>query len=237
MDTIDAIILAGGLGTRLRETVRDVPKSLAPVDGKPFLDIILETLRSSGTIKKVVVAVGYMAEQIIQRYRQGEGFGLQIDFSIEQKLLGTGGGVKKALTYCDSTDVLVLNGDSYVDISIPDFLTFHKRNNALVSMALKEVENANRYGRVNILSDNTILSFEEKIERKESGLINAGMYLFNRELFNNIPDNKVLSLERDLLPTMIKNRSYGFICNGKFIDIGTTESFGIASEYLKKTYK
>jgi D-glycero-alpha-D-manno-heptose 1-phosphate guanylyltransferase len=234
LDTIDAIILAGGLGTRLRETVRDVPKSLAPVDGKPFLDIILKTLRSSGNIKKVVIAVGYMAEKIIKRYHKGENFGLEIEFSIEKELLGTGGGVKKALAYCDSTDVLVLNGDSYVDISIPDFLTFHKQHNSLLSMALKEVENANRYGRVNISKDSSILSFEEKLPRQESGFINAGMYLFNKELFNDVEEKKVLSLERDLLPNMIKKRSFGFVCHGKFIDIGTTESFGIASEYLKK---
>jgi D-glycero-alpha-D-manno-heptose 1-phosphate guanylyltransferase len=210
---------------------------LAPVDGKPFLDIILEMLRSSGKIKKVVIAVGYMAEKIIKRYQRDENFGLQIEFSIEKELLGTGGAVKKALAFCDSNDVLVLNGDSYVDISIQDFIMFHKHHNSLLSMALKEVENANRYGRVNISNDSTILSFEEKIARQESGYINAGMYIFNKDIFKDIEQNKVLSLERDLLPNMIRLRSHGFICRGKFIDIGTAESFEIASDYLKKEAK
>ena len=233
MEKIDAIILAGGLGTRLQTTVPDLPKALAPVNGRPFLDLVLEMLQLSGSIQKVVIAVGHMHEKIINRYTNNKEIEIPIEYSIEEQLLGTGGGIKKAVSFCDSTDVLVLNGDSFVDISIPDFLAFHLKNHALISMALKEVENANRYGKVNISNGNMILSFEEKITRQESGFINAGMYLFNKSMFNEIEENRVLSLERDLLPTMIKNRSYGYICRGRFIDIGTAESFGVASDYLK----
>lgn len=233
MDNIDTIILAGGLGTRLRTSVSDLPKVLAPVNGKPFLDIVLHSLDQSGCVGNIVIAVGYMADKIIEKYKNSYDYSFAINFSIEKELLGTGGAIKKAMANTNSNDILVLNGDSYVDIDLRNFYTMHKKCKAQITIALKEVENANRYGKVNILNDGMITSFEEKVLNQSSGYINAGMYIFKRELFDSIEENKVLSLEKDLLPTLIKSKAYGFICDGKFIDIGLPETFNIASSYLK----
>ena len=233
MEKFDAIILAGGLGTRLRTSVSDLPKALAPVNGKPFLDFVLHSLDQSDCVENVVIAVGFMADKIINRYENVKNYGFNITFSVEKELMGTGGAIKKALKLTNSNDILVLNGDSYVDIDMQSFFTMHKSKNAQITIAIKEVENANRYGKVNILEDGLITSFEEKVLNQSSGYINAGVYLFKRELFDSVEENKILSLEKDLLPTMIKSNAYGFICKGKFIDIGIPETFEIASTYLK----
>lgn len=233
MENIDAIILAGGLGTRLRSSVSDLPKALAPVNGKPFLDIVLNLLDKSDCVGNVVIAVGYMADKIVSRYKNSKDYQFAINYSVEKELLGTGGAIRKAISFTGTNNVLVLNGDSYVDIDVLSFCTTHKNSNANITIALKEVENANRYGKVNILNDGMITSFEEKVLNQSKGYINAGMYIFKRELFDLVEKNKVLSLEKDLLPTMIKSKAYGFICKGKFIDIGIPETFEIATTYLK----
>jgi len=233
MNTINAIILAGGLGTRLRTLVSDVPKVLAPVNGKPFLDIIIRALAKSGIIDHVVIAAGYMAEKIIEQYRNCLEFGLRISISIEKQLLGTGGAIKLALNYTESQDIIILNGDSFIDIDYIAFYKAHKENSAKLTIALKHVDNASRYGIV-ILDNNRIVSFQEKKEKIIAGFINAGIYILNRDLFAQVAENKVISMEKEILPEMIKNDAYGYISNGRFIDIGIPETYEIADDYLKE---
>ena len=144
---MDVIILAGGLGTRLQSVVNDVPKPLALINQKPFLDILLDQLAGFGSIKKVVLAVCHRADQIISRYSVLK-YPFEIEFSIEEEPLGTGGAVIQALSFCDDEDVLVLNGDSYVDFNLTSLLSFHKKNKSLFTVKLIKVENGDHYGRV-----------------------------------------------------------------------------------------
>lgn len=237
MEKIDAIILAGGEGKRLRSIVNEIPKPLATVGGKPFLDILIEQLSEFNYINSVVLAVGYKAEKIIERYKDCSKYNFNITFSIEEELLGTGGAIKKAIKHTKTKDILVLNGDSYTEVNIKDLIITHRNNEAKITIVLLEVEDVSRYGSVRVNSQNRILSFEEKKEYTGPGLINAGIYLIQKNIFSDIEENKVISFEKEVLPIFIrnfKNNIYGYIVKGEFIDIGIPETYKIASKYLKK---
>lgn len=232
-ESIDAILLAGGMGTRLKPIISDIPKPLAIINEKPFLDILLSQLNRCDFICKVIIAVGYMSKKIIDRYKDCNDYSFVITFSVEEKLLGTGGAIKKAINYTQSGDIIVLNGDSYVEVNIEDMFKVHKDSNAYITIVLKEVSNVCRYGKVLIGDRKRIVSFEEKGGVKGPGLINAGMYIIKRVLFDDIKENYILSLEEELLPRFIKSNAYGYITHGKFIDIGIPETYKAANEYLK----
>jgi len=234
---MDTIILAGGLGTRLREVVSDLPKPMVSINGKPFLDLILSLLNRCGSIERVILAVGYMADKIIERYEDSSEYSFEILFSVEEKLLGTGGAIKNALKYTETDNVLVLNGDSYVDIDFYDLLKKHSQTNAEMTIVLKELENTNRYGSVKIDENNKITCFEEKKTGVSKGYVNAGIYLIKRSLFDSIKEQAVISLEKELLPVFIKKDVFGYIGKGKFIDIGIPETYRIADKYLCKEVK
>jgi NDP-sugar pyrophosphorylase family protein len=233
MEKLDSIILAGGLGTRLKKAIPNLPKSLAPVNGKPFLDLILSVLNNWKCIEKVIIAVGYMADKIVERYGDTSEYSFKILFSVEEELLGTGGAIKKALQYAETDNILVLNGDSYVDINLCDLVKKHLQTNMLMTIVLREVKNANRYGRVKLNSDDRVIFFEEKNPKPSRGYINAGIYLIKKELFDNVKDNKVISLEKELLPVFVEKGAYGYISRGKFIDIGVPEAYKMVDKYLK----
>jgi NDP-sugar pyrophosphorylase family protein len=225
MNTTDTIILAGGRGTRLLGIIPDIPKPLAPVNGRPFLDIILNQLNGIQSIQRVVIAAGYKSEKIIERYQGCAEYRFSLLISEEQELLGTGGAIKKALALTNSACVLIMNGDSYVDADIDGLFRYHRENCSRISIVLKEMDNASRYGCVTVDSRNRILSFEEKRPQETRGLINAGIYLIDRELFDRVPGNRLISFEQELLPDMIRDSAYGFIAAGKFIDIGVPEEY------------
>jgi NDP-sugar pyrophosphorylase family protein len=230
----DCIILAGGLGTRLRDVIRDRPKALAPVNDRPFLDIILDNLSRSDVVRHVVLAVGHMAEQIVEEYGRGRNYPFDIRFSIEEKLLGTGGGIKKALSLTTTDRVLVLNGDTFVEVNLDELIRFHSEIGAALTMTVVEVDNASRFGRIILDKMGRLVSFQEKCPDGERGYINAGVYLFERSLFDGISMDSPISLERELLPQFIKKGVYGFVTKGKFVDIGTPESYSTANYYFKK---
>jgi D,D-heptose 1,7-bisphosphate phosphatase len=229
---VDAIILAGGLGTRLRGVVGDVPKVLAAVRGRPFLDLILETLSRCPFMGRVVIATGYMAERIHHRYGSGHPYPFDITFSEEKKLLGTGGAIKKALKHTMTDTVLALNGDSYVDVNLVDLYASHKARKAAMTMVLKAADDAGQFGTVKVDTSMRITEFEEKKGTAAEAIINAGVYVFHRDLFDGVPDGVPLSLERDLLPGFLHRGVYGYVSSGKFIDIGTPKSYRMADTYL-----
>ncbi len=233
MEKIEAVVLAGGLGTRLRSELPETPKVLAPVNGKPFLDIVLKSLCASRLFQKVILSVGYKAEMVIENYRGDSSFGFDIDFAVEEKPLGTGGGIKNAIGMIESRLVMVLNGDSFVGVDLARFVEAHIEKGVLFSMVLREVKNANRYGLVSIDAGGAIERFEEKKEVDEKGMINAGIYLFDKKLFDGVEENRVVSFERDMLPDIIKKPAFGFVTNGKFLDIGIPETYKLAERYLK----
>lgn len=229
---IDAIILAGGLGTRLRTIIDDRPKVLAPINGRPFLDIILNNLSRCNLIGCVVLAVGYMGEKIIEEYVQNRQYSFEIRFSIEDKLLGTGGGIKKALSLTTTKRVLVLNGDSFLEVDLLELIRSHDENGAALTMTVVEVENASRFGRVVLGENGRVVSFLEKKSDAEAGYINAGVYIFQRNLFDVVDTDVPVSFERDLMPLFIINGVYGFVTRGKFIDIGTPTSYTTFRDYM-----
>ncbi len=229
---MDCIILAGGKGTRLKQTVPNVPKPLAPIQNKPFLELLLNQLVKSTLINKVILSLGYRASVIID-YCKGKAFPFSIEYSIEKTPLGTGGAVKKAAPFTTSTQVLVINGDSFFDIDLIDFKNTHNKTNADLTIASAYVEDASRFGKVLMNSDNKILQFEEK-PPQSSGFINGGMYLFQKKLFEDFPLKDAFSLEKDFFPKLLKKNIIGYPAKNLFMDIGTKDSYLLAQTQLGK---
>ena len=234
MERFDTVVLAGGLGTRLRGEVSDLPKVLAPINGTPFLDILLNYLNKWDCVGNVIIAVGYMADKVIERYNNSTEYNYEILFSVEEKPLGTGGAIKKALQCVKTGDFLVLNGDSYTDLCLNAFMKKHIEKNAMMTVVLVEVDNASRYGKVKLDKENKIVFFEEKNSESSKRYINAGVYLIKKSLFGEVKENKVLSLEKELMPVFLDKDVYGYVSYGKFFDIGTPETYKAADMYLKE---
>lgn len=224
LSEVTAVILAGGLGTRLRAAVSDRPKVLADVAGQPFLERIFEQLSGFG-IRKVVVCTGYMADQIEQLYPASYK-DLTISYSREHALLGTAGAVRFALEHITTDRAIVVNGDSYCDFEYPAFKSFHEAKNADASILLTYVDDCSRYGSVALDENGKVESFIEKSRAGGAGFINAGIYMMERSLINEIPPGRILSLEKDIFPHWIGRSFFGYASNAPmFIDIGTPQSF------------
>lgn len=225
---MDVIILAGGLGTRLASVVSDVPKPMAPVAGRPFLDHILKLLPASH-IAKIVLAVGHKYVKI-KEYYGDEYEGIPLIYSIENEPLGTGGGIGLAMQHCTEETILVLNGDTYFDVDIEQLWQVHQSTEALMTLALKQMKTPDRYGTV-LLQDDTILHFEEKKQGLKTGLINGGLYMVSSRLQNVLPDQEKYSFESEVLEKqVVTNELKGFISNGLFIDIGIPKDYERAQE-------
>ena len=222
---MQAIVLAGGLGTRLRGVVPDLPKPLAPVSGRPFLAIVLEQLRSQG-FSLAVLSVGFRHELIRQAF--GERFGgLAIDYAVEERPLGTGGAIRLAARACSEADVFVLNGDSYTDLDFADMQARHCETHVPLTVCTVEVPDAARYGRV-LVRDSRIDGFSEK-GTGGPGLINAGIYLMRRNLLETLDLPEVFSLERDILESKLGElRPLAYLTRGRFIDIGVPVDYARA---------
>ena len=219
-----ALILAGGLGTRLKETIGDVPKPMAMIRGRPFLEYLIMQLRRF-SFNDITLLVGYGKEAIKTYFGDGNRWGVRIGYTEEKELLGTGGALRLALELIQSTDVLIMNGDSYADTDLEVFFQFHKKNKALLTMLLVPAPEDSRYGFVEVDRDHRLISFKEKNKDKAGKLINAGLYAANREFFEEIPKKGPASLENNVIPSCLDKRCFGFVANSYFIDIGTPESY------------
>lgn len=229
---IVAAVLAGGLGTRLHSTIKGKQKVLATVKNYPFLKYILDKLQKTG-INKIIICTGYLGEQVKKEF--GNTYrNLSISYSQENSKLDTAGAIRLALPLLKSEDILVTNGDSYFDCDLKKFWQFHLEKKSKSSILLTRVINIDRYGQVVLDKNNRITSFQEKIKKKGTGLINSGIYLFKKSLLLKIPKDKAFSFEKDLFPTLIGKDFYGFEGKGKFIDIGTPESYKMAEEFFSK---
>jgi mannose-1-phosphate guanylyltransferase len=218
---ICAFVLCGGQGARLRSVVADRPKSMALISGMPFLQLLLDHLRSQG-VDDVVLGTGYMAEQIESYFGSGNKLGLHIRYSREHEPLGTGGALKLAEPLV-SDPLLVLNGDSHVEWRFGPMLGMLTEKQAEMVIALQAVADASRFGSVAIGQDGRITEFVEKGVAAGPGLINAGVYLVRKQIIRDLPADRVISLERDVFPRLLDRRVYGFVCTGLFIDIGIPE--------------
>jgi D-glycero-alpha-D-manno-heptose 1-phosphate guanylyltransferase len=225
----EAVILAGGLGTRLRGVLPDVPKSLAPVRGVPFLHYLLDWLERQG-VTRVVVSTGYMADAVereVNRY-PGE---LDVFFSREHAPLGTGGAIYRALRCVKGTRAFVLNGDTYFPANLADYASQVDRAGAGLALALRRVEDASRYGCVEV-RDRRIERLSEK-GVSGAGLVNAGLYLLPRNLVERVPMPEAFSWETDFLqPKAVMLGIAGIVIEAPFVDIGTPESYAEAESIL-----
>lgn len=225
-----AIILAGGLGTRLRSVVSDLPKCMAPVAGKPFLHYVIEYLKNQG-IKKFIFATGYKSEAI-ENWLQSNLSSGSYQLSTEQEPLGTGGAIKLACKKATEENVLIVNGDTLFNVHINEIEQPHFNKKVDCTLALKPMKDFDRYGVVELKEDNTISSFKEK-QFYESGLINGGVYLLNVQSFLNEQLPEKFSFEKDYLEKLYNNRKFfGLIQNQYFIDIGIPEDFEKAQTEL-----
>lgn len=234
---MDAIVLAGGLGTRLRSVVSEVPKCMAPVAGKPFLWYLLTYLARYPEIDRVVLSVGYLREVIFEWVKSvDEQFPFQIDYAIEETPLGTGGGIRLALSKCLSDDVLVLNGDTMFDVDLRQLIESHAQQpEAAVTLSLRPMQQFDRYGRVSMDDSHVITGFHEK-QFCEDGLINGGVYLVRRSRLDLSALPERFSFEKEVFEPHVKERDlYGYVSEGYFIDIGIPEDYQRAQfEFLAR---
>ena len=227
----DVLILVGGQGTRLQQVVCDRPKPLADINGHPFLDILINYVAHFG-FKRIILCTGYMSSLVREHYRTRMDH-MEILFSEEQEPLGTGGAVKNAEALIRSNPFLVMNGDSYCPADLGAFVDFHKNNNARLSIVLAYSETNEEYGSVTFDSSYRITSFCEKVFRTEKTVINAGIYLMNRDVLSTMPAEKRFSLEYDLFPNMVNDRSYGFVTELQLADIGTPQRYEAAKKLFQ----
>lgn len=223
-----AIVLAGGFGTRLKSMVKDIPKPMAEVNGKVFLEYIFDYLIRYD-FKNVILAVGYKADVIVE-YFQDRYKTLKLKYSYENSPLGTGGAIAQALKMSESNEVFILNGDTFFDVNLNQLYKIHMRLESDITLSLKEMKDFDRYGIAQVENE-YITKFEEKRKRK-IGLINGGIYLLNKNIIENVKKEN-FSFE-EFLESNIDNLKIGsYVLNGYFIDIGIPEDYIKANKDLK----
>lgn len=227
----EAVVLAGGLGTRLRSVVADIPKPMALINDTPFLSYLLQYLKSYG-VNRVVLSVGYKYE-VIKAFFGENYLGIDLVYAVEKEPLGTGGGIKFALSLARDKHVFLLNGDTFFHINLHHLSDHFMLEHALVSLSLKEMSNFDRYGIVNT-DKNRVVGFKDKAFCAE-GWINGGVYALQSQLFSAFPLPDVFSFEKDFLEQYY-NQAYfsAFLSKAYFIDIGIPEDYARAQTELKQ---
>ena len=227
----DVIILAGGLGTRLRSVVSDVPKCMAPVGGRPFLAWALQWLERFD-VNRIVLSLGYLNEVVIDWVQKEYKGKTPVDWVIEETPLGTGGGIRLAMSKVAPGRTIILNGDTFFNVDLNAFDLFSMHSASPLIVALKPMTDFDRYGSVTLSEDNRITSFNEK-KHCDEGLINGGIYCIDSraDLFDGMPDK--FSFEKEILEPMSKSgRLAGFVSDGSFIDIGIPQDYQLAQTFL-----
>lgn len=231
LDGTEVVVLAGGLGTRLRAAVADRPKVLAPVGGRPFLDRLLDWLETQGA-RRVILALGHMADQVTAHLAAHPRAGMAVVPSVEPAPLGTGGALRHALPLLRGSPVAVVNGDSFVAADLATLRDLHGRRRARATLTLTRVADAGRYGSVETDADGAITAFREKVADAGPGVVNAGVYLIERDVIAEIPAGRPVSLEREVFAAMCGRGLYGSVQDAPFIDIGTPESWAAAADFF-----
>jgi NDP-sugar pyrophosphorylase family protein len=233
-----ALILAGGLGTRLRPLVAGRPKSMAQIHGQPFLAYQLALLRRQG-FTEIILCTGYMSQAIEEYFGDGEDLGVHITYSIEEKPLGTAGAIKNAAPLVDST-FLVLNGDTYIQADLQDLAHFHRDRGALATIGLSQVGDPCRSGLVEVDPAGRVVRFVEKgVAQGHCNTVSAGVYIFEPETLDFIPPDRRVSLELEVFPHLIEVEAllYAYRLSGSFIDIGTPEGYRRMQELAERLHR
>ena len=228
----DVVILAGGLGTRLRTSLADRPKVMAPINGRPFLAYLIEQVASFGACR-IVLSLGHRSEYVREYLDNREWGGLEVVAAVESSPLGTGGGLRNAANMVKSNTLLVMNGDSYTQVDLCEFLSFHRQHCSPLSILLTQQDEVGRFGVVTTGEEDRVEAFQEKPEGEEPlGCINAGIYLMQLETLLDIPSGRVVSLEKDVFPNLLRQGIYGMKGNFPFIDIGTPSSYQFSTAFF-----
>lgn len=233
----EAIILVGGLGKRLQPVVKDIPKPLADVGGKPFLWYILQKLLQEN-IERIILSAGYKAE-LVEEFILKYYIEKNIRIIVEKRPLGTGGALKKSIVFVNNNFLYLLNGDSFFDINMKKFEEDSFRIGKFdVSIALCEIKNPSRFGIVEINENNKVLDFKEKVVAKNKKYINTGIYILNKKVFEkklkNFPEK--FSFEKDILENKeLKLKTIGIPYKANFIDIGVSEDYLKAKRFFQKS--
>ncbi|MBZ4647099.1 MAG: mannose-phosphate guanylyltransferase [Petroclostridium sp.] len=222
-----ALLLAGGRGTRLQPLTNNIPKPMVPIVGKPLLERTIANLKKNG-INEIILSTCYQSQYIKNYFGDGKQFGVKIHYISEDIPLGTGGAVKQAEKYFDDTFV-VLNSDILSDIDVGQLIEHHRNKSCIATIAVTEVKNPSQYGVIEYDSHHYITSFKEKPQAHEiaSNFINAGIYVFEPQIFNEIPSNRVVSIEKETYP-MLLNKGYkmaAYEMRCYWMDIGTPEKY------------
>lgn len=224
---VRAILLAGGLGTRLHPLTEEVPKPMVPVMGRPWLDRLVERLAAHG-ITEITLSLRHGKEVVLEHFRKPPS-GIDIRFAMEPKPLGTGGAIRYAAEQHPAETFLILNADIAQTFDISSFLQFHRERNAQVTIGLIEVEDPSAYGAVDLENDGRVRRFIEKPRpgETESRLVNAGIYVFDPGVLSFIPEGREVSVERETFPALLAAgvRAYGCLCRGYWKDIGTRDRY------------
>ncbi len=221
----DAILLCGGAGLRLRSVIGSAPKGMASVAGRPFLELLLRQLSRYG-FTRAILAVGYRKD-VIESHFGKHAHGLDLVYSRESSLLGTGGALRNAVNLIGTDDVLVMNGDSYTDVDLGKLVCDYREAKADVSVAVVPADGRKDCGLALINGDGRLTGFEEKEATLHAAYVNAGIYLISKAMLDEIPPNVVISLERELIPGWLQNnrRIMGFVYSGACLDIGTPDRY------------
>ncbi len=221
---MQAILLAGGLGTRLKSVVNDRPKPLAPICGKPFMEYVIRELKGRG-IDEVIFAVGYKGSMVEEYFGSGEAFGIRASYAYEETLLGTAGAIRNASRFMTGDAVFVLNADTFYRIDYQRLSRLKEERGLDMALVLRQVPDISRYGEA-VLQDSMLTAFNEKTSEARPGTINGGVYLLTKTLIDQIPEGKV-SLENDMIPRWLREGRAigGFVNDGYFIDIGIPEDY------------
>ena len=228
----DVVILAGGLGKRLHSVTGGSQKVLAKVNGRPFLEILMDYIYSQGG-RHFILCVGHGSEQV-EAYFKDKYRNRRIDFSKEDSPLGTGGAIKKALTHVETDQFLAMNGDCFCLIEYAKLIAEHEKNRANATIAITKMLDIREYGNITVNEKKQIIAFNEKSTLLKAGFINTGTYCLNHDVFNLVPGQNKFSIEYDFFPQLIGKRFHAFEVENKFIDIGTPERYSWAQEHLKE---
>jgi len=231
MENIDVVILCGGKGQRLREVIDDRPKVMAEINGRPFLDFIIEHVLSFG-LKRIILCSGYKAEYI-DSYYSNRKLPFELIVSRENTPLGTGGALKNAQKLIQSANFIVLNGDSFCGVNLKKFYDFHLERNSFLSIVAAHTENSEDFGSLSIDSSARITAFQEKTQKTKE-FVNAGVYIFKNEVLFSIPSGRAISLEYNFFPEFISKGIYGFVTEESLIDIGTPQRYERAKVFFDR---
>ncbi len=227
----DVVILAGGLGSRLALRIGEKPKILAPVNGKPFLDFLFRWLSSQGA-KKIILSLGYLADQVIDHLEKNEKYDMKIVYAVEDKQLGTAGALSFVSEYIENYPAIVINGDSFVNADFCNLIEFHKNSSALVTILSTLVGDVKRFGEIKVGINADVVSFCEKGSNSSSGYINAGIYVMSYEALDFVKSFDQGSLETDVFSQLKLGDLKAYQGKFDFIDIGTPHSYERSSAIL-----